>query len=127
MPTLPIKHRAKRKDKSTEWVYGFYAEKAIMRKHFILQEEIQPYSRETILKEIEVLPETVGQLRHINKYGEYYDGDVYYHAGYGMETVSAICEIQFSLAHGTDDDICTIAGNIHDVPDIINKVNELPT
>jgi hypothetical protein len=127
MPTLPIKHRAKRKDKPTEWVYGFYAEKPIMRKCFILKEEIIPYLSETVLTEIEVLPETVGQLRHVNKHGAYYDGDVYYHAGYGMETVSAICELQFALARGDGDDICTIAGNIHDVPDIINKVNELPT
>ncbi len=118
MPTLPIKHRAKRKDKPTEWVYGFYAEKPIMRKHFILQEEIQPYSRETIFHEIEVLPETVGQLRHVNKHGEYFDGDVYYHAGYGMETVSAICELQFALARGDGDDICDKQGNIHDNPEL---------
>lgn len=114
MPKLPIKFRAKRKDKPTEWVYGFYAEKSIMRKHFILQEEMRPYSRETILNEIEVLPETVGQLRYEKSRNAYYDGDVYYHAGYGMETVSDICEIQFALARGNDDDICDIKGNIHD-------------
>ena len=116
--TLPAPYRAKHKH-SREWVYGFYACKTIMGKHFILQEEIQAYSRDTILAEIEVTPETLGQLRHINHHGSYYDGDVYYHAGFGFETVSAICKLQFSLASGTADDIGEIKGNIHDTPDIL--------
>jgi len=117
---LPSPYRAKRKY-SNEWVYGFYACKTIMNKHFILQEEMQPYCRDTILNEIEVLPETVGQLRHVNKHGSYYDGDVYYHAGFGFETVSEICELQFALASGNDYDIGEIKGNVHDNPDIVNN------
>jgi len=111
---VPIKFRAKRKDKPTEWVYGFYAYKPLMKKDFILQEEMQPYSRETTFAEIEVNPETVGQLRYEKSRNAYYDGDVYYHAGYGMETVSDVCELQFALAAGNGEDICDIQGNIHD-------------
>lgn len=54
-----------------------------------------------------------GQLRHTNKHGEYYDGDVYYHAGYGNETVSEFCELQMSIMTGNSDDIERILGNIH--------------
>lgn len=116
---LLIKFRAKRKN-SNEWVYGFYAFKQIIDKHFILREETVPYSRETIFEEIEVDHTTLGQLRYTNQHGEYFDGDVYYHAGYGMEKVSDICELQFALAHGNGDDICDIKGNVFDNPDIMD-------
>ena len=67
----------------------------------------------------EVEPETVGQLRHKNKHGRYFDGDIYYHAGFGLETVSDLCEIQDSLLHGNEEDICEIKGNIHENPELI--------
>ncbi len=115
-----FKFRAQRIN-STEWVHGFYAEKQLMGKHYILQEEVEPYCTQTVLTEIEVNPATLGQLRHVNQHGEYYDGDVYYHAGYGMETVSDICELQFALASGNAEDICHIAGNIYDIPFIFHS------
>jgi len=65
-----------------------------------------------------VKPETVGQLRYSQYDTEYYDGDVYYHAGYGNETVSDVCEIQMALISGTSDDIGHILGNIHDNPEL---------
>lgn len=56
----------------------------------------------------------VCQLRYTSPNGtEYYDGDIYYHAGYGEETVSDICELQAALLHGNTEDICHIIGNIH--------------
>lgn len=116
MSALLVKFRAKSVD-TKRWVYGFYAKKEIMNKHFIIREEIEAYSCITSFEEIEVIPETVGQLRHVNRYGEYFDGDVYYHAGYGMETVSDICEIQFALAAGKASDICDIKGNVFDNPE----------
>jgi len=67
---------------------------------------------------VEVIPETVGQLRHENKYGQYFDGDVYYHAGYGNEVVSDLCELQYALMTGGEDDICEIVGNIYDNPEL---------
>ena len=67
----------------------------------------------------EVIPETVGQLRHENKHGKYFDGDVYYHAGYGNEVVSEYCELQESMFNGTSDDIERIIGNIHDNPELM--------
>lgn len=66
----------------------------------------------------EVIPETVGQLRHKNKYGRYFDGDVYYHAGFGLCEVSDVCELQIALATGNSDDIVEIQGNIHDNPEL---------
>lgn len=66
-------------------------------------------------------PETVGQLRHKNSYGSYFDGDVYYHAGHGYEVVSGLCELHEALLHGNDEDICDIKGNIHDNPELLKQ------
>jgi hypothetical protein len=70
---------------------------------------------------MEVIPETVGQLRHKNSYGSYFDGDIYYHAGHGDEIVSGLCELHEALLHGNDEDICDIKGNIHDNPELLNS------
>ena len=67
----------------------------------------------------EVVAETVGQLRYKNKHGRYFDGDIYYHAGLGLETVSDLCEIQNSLLYGSEEDICEIKGNIHENPELL--------
>ena len=93
-----------------EWVYGYYMFHETKNKHVILTKES---------KFIEVIPETVGQLRHKNKHGRYFDGDIYYHAGFGLETVSDLCEIQDSLLHGNEEDICEIKGNIHENPELL--------
>ena len=69
----------------------------------------------------EVIPETVGQLRHKNSYGSYFDGDIYYHAGHGNEIVSGLCELHEALLHGNDEDICDIKGNIHDNPELLKQ------
>ncbi len=118
---LPTKYRAKRKDKPTEWVFGFYAEKPLMNKHFILQEEIQPYSSETILTEVEIIPQTLGQLRHINKHGEYYDGDLYTRKGMHWLIVSECCDIHQLIINGRTNEIGPIIGNIYDLKLIFNK------
>lgn len=115
---IPIEFRAKRTD-NRQWIHGVYGFKKLMNKHFILVETTEPYSRVTSFDEVEVLPETVGQLRYVKKNTKYFDGDVYYHAGYGMETVSDICEIQFALAAGNADDIGDIAGNLVDNPEFL--------
>jgi hypothetical protein len=122
---LTVKFRAKAKQ-SFAWAYGFYARKDQMKKHFILNEEIQPYSLETHLNEIEVFENTVCQLRHVNKFGEYYDHDVYYHAGYDYEIVSAMCELQQALMNGNGDDICEIVGNVIDEPHIFDRLTKVP-
>lgn len=64
-------------------------------------------------------PKTVGQMRWRNENGKYYDGDVYYHAGYGDEIVSPMCELQIAVMHGNADDIGKIKGNIHDNPELL--------
>jgi len=68
---------------------------------------------------IRVCPETVGQLRHKKGDVKYFDGDIYYHAGYGLETVSDLCELQMALITGNESDIGEIKGNIHDNPEIL--------
>src|ERR1035437_1586354 len=107
---------------SNFWVYGYYAYKETLKEHFILQEEMMPYSLDLFFGEIRVIPETVAQLRHKNSNGEYYDGDVYYHAGFGFETVSGICRLQEALNTGNGDDIGEIKGNIFDTPDILAQL-----
>ena len=67
-----------------------------------------------------VIPETIGQLRHENEHGRYFDGDVYYHAGYGNEVVSGLCQIQLALMSGENDDIGKIIGNIFDNPELMD-------
>ena len=99
-----ILFRAKRVDNCT-WVKGYYMYHSKREKHVILTHGS---------KFIEVIPETVGQLRYTNKHGRYFDGDIYYHAGLGLETVSDLCEIQNSLLYGSEEDICEIKGNVHE-------------
>ena len=69
----------------------------------------------------EVIPETVGQLRYEKDGVEYYDGDVYYHAGHGNEQVSDICNLQFALYVGESQKIEHIIGNIHDNPELLKS------
>lgn len=71
MQLLKIKYRAKTKN-SSRWVYGYYVYKQISDKHFIVMEEVVPYSITTILTETEVLPETVQQLHHKWWRGDHY-------------------------------------------------------
>ena len=109
-----IKFRGKRVDNG-EWVYGslqwfdngeYYIKTTDTNKRFGAS--------------YQVIPETVGQLRHTNKHCEYFDGDVYYHAGYGLETVSEYCELQLAVFSGNNDDIGAIKGNLHDTPELLN-------
>ena len=102
-----ILFRAKRVDNCT-WVEGYYMYNSKREKHVILTHGSK------FIKVIPVIPETVGQLRYTNKHGRYFDGDIYYLAGFGLEIVSDLCEIQHSLLYGREEDICEIKGNIHD-------------
>lgn len=70
--------------------------------------------------EFVIITETVGQLRHTNKHGRYFDGDVYCHAVFGNVTVSDLCKLQLALIHEYPDDIGEIKGNIHDNPELLN-------
>ena len=123
-----IKFRGKRIDNG-EWVFGDLCNNlgtgfSIMPKPFFgtvifTDEEETQFNQEedglAIGGWFSVIPETVGQLQYTNKNGrEYYDGDIYYHAGYGEDIVSELCEIQDALIHGTSDDIEHIIGNIHE-------------
>ena len=66
-------------------------------------------------------PIEVMQLQYTSPKGvEYYDGDIYYHAGYGKETVSPLCELQMALISGNADDIGEVIGNIYSNP--INSI-----
>ena len=58
--------KARRTD-NNEWITGYYAAKPLMGKHFILREEVRPYSRETVLEETEVKPDTIVQLKTIDE------------------------------------------------------------
>lgn len=119
-----IKFRGKRKD-GKGWVYGFYRmqtfynrfggdiTEVVFVKHFIGCLDNLTYF-DGIFEQVEIIPETLGQLRYIKDDVEYYDGDIYYHAGYGDETVSDLCELQMALITGNSEDICHIKGNIHD-------------
>ena len=110
---IEISYRGKRVDNG-EWAEGSYYYASMSKRHFIVREKWAGNA-----EFIRVIPETVGQLRYQNRYGSYFDGDVYYHAGYGLETVSDLCELQDALMHGNSDDICDIKGNIHDNPELI--------
>lgn len=104
-----IKFRGQRFD-TREWVYGDF----VRHEPFTtLKSYIKPSQRYQI-ELIEVIPETVGQLRYTSPEGtEYYDGDIYSHAGYGEETVSDLCGLQLALLEGNNKDIGPIIGNIH--------------
>ncbi len=99
-----ILFRGKRVD-NKEWIYGL-----LLTSHsnsfFIECKDGAFYE--------EVIPETVGQLRYVKGESKYFDGDIYYHAGYGYETVSDLCQLQYSLIIGESEDIGEITGNIHD-------------
>lgn len=107
-----ILFRGKRSDNG-QWIEGFLIKTEeglyyIFNYHFIPTKSIPSN------KFIEVIPETVGQLRYVKGEARYFDGDIYYHAGYGYETVSDLCELQYSLIIGYSEDIGEIKGNIHD-------------
>lgn len=64
---------------------------------------------------------TVGQLRYENEHGKYFDGDVYYVAGYGNDFVSDFCLIHACVIHGENNNIGRIIGNIFDNPELLNE------
>lgn len=112
MSNRTIKFRGMRKD-NNEWVYGDLVHRALTAFHYVSEIGIKPID----CYPIEVIPETVGQLRYTSPKGvEYYDGDVYYHAGHGNETVSDLCELQMALMTGNTEDIGDIKYNIHQHP-----------
>lgn len=116
-----IKFKGQRVD-TKEWVHGYYIKSLdssnlrctppyIIKDYIITEFTPQSFIHDEVF---EVIPETVGQLRYTSPDGtEYYDGDIYKHAGYGEETVSDLCELQLALIHGNNDDIGPIIGNIH--------------
>lgn len=97
-----------------EWVYG-----DLVHSHKTPVALIIPLDCDWITDYVVVIPDTVGQLRYENNHGKYFDGDVYYHAGYGREEVSELCELQNALMYGTSEDIGEILGSIHDNPELI--------
>jgi len=102
-----IKFRGKRTD-TEEWVYGYYYKND--------EDDLHRITKSTIIMQYGyiVIPETVGQLRYTSPKGvEYYDGDIYYHAGHGEEVVSDMCELQMSIMTGNSYDIGEIISNIH--------------
>jgi hypothetical protein len=115
---------------SGNWLYGsivnldgvcYIVTKDSHFEHEILNEDF--WSNHSLADDVicdvdKVTHETVGQLRYENKHGKYFDGDVYYHAGYGTEIVSEFCELQDSLRNGTSDDIGEIKGNVCDNPEM---------
>lgn len=109
-----IKFRGQEID-TKEWIYGYYT--VIGMTHYIskqIEEDPKYY-------DVNVISETVGQLQYTSPKGvEYYDGDIYYHAGYGKETVSNLCELQMALISGNADDIGEVIGNIYSNP--INSI-----
>ncbi|MEA5111697.1 hypothetical protein SDC9_17665 [bioreactor metagenome] len=117
-----ILFRAKRKNGNGEWLYG-----DLLHDYWVQGDTFMPCAirykiRSSYSFPIEVIPETVGQLQYTDQRGTmYFDGDVYYHAGYGNETVSPMCELQIAVMHGNADDIGNIIGNIHDNPELTNN------
>lgn len=108
-----ILFRGKRVDNG-EWIEGYYFVDLENKLPYIMLKDRIHSEKDWMLKSAQVKPETVGQLRHRNAHGKYFDGDIYYCAGYGEDIVSDCCEITFRLAHGDVDDIGEIIGNIHD-------------
>jgi len=98
------------------WIYGSYVK--IGDNHMIVDQSNQVLIG---MCYVGCIPETIGQLRHENEHGKYFDGDVYYHAGYGNEVVSGLCQIQLALMSGHDDDIGKIIGNVFENENLITK------
>ncbi len=115
--TRTIKFRGMRID-NNEWVYGNLLLSEPLAGGRIQNAEIhRPFAFDVSTTVFEVIPETVGQLRYTSPKGvEYYDDDVYYHAGHGDETVSDLCELQMALMTGNTEDIGDIKYNIHQHP-----------
>lgn len=104
MSNREILFRGKRVD-TNEWVEGFYLEQ--MGAPFIGQDNQEGFDS------FQVIHATVGQLRYTKGDQRYFDGDVYYQAGYGKEIVSELCELQCALLDGNESDIEGVIGNIH--------------
>lgn len=113
-----ILFRGKRVDNG-RWIEGDLMHEAFDRTSFIIDVAIRQKVNGHYCWPVEVLPETVGQLRYKNQNGNYFDDDVYYHAGYGFCRVSDICELQLAMLSGEIDDIGEIKGNIHDNPELL--------
>ena len=107
-----IKFRGKRVD-NKEWVYGYLWIAMGNTTTYVIRDG------NGNMADYEVIPETVGQLRYGNTHGEYYDGDIYYCAGYGIDVVSEHCEITDRIMHGDTEDIGEKIGNIHDNPELL--------
>ena len=76
-----IKFRAKRIDNG-DWVYGYYVYFELLDKHIIIADKIKKFvngnqSVSDELEEIEVLPETIGQMWEYSKI-KFYGGDLFY-------------------------------------------------
>lgn len=104
-----IKFRAKRVDNG-EWVFGDLNQRPIHYPRQIIENGVILYS---------VVPETVGQLRYKKNGIEYYDGDIFYCAGYGLDVVSDLCQIHDRVSSGDSGDIEEVMGNIHDTPELL--------
>lgn len=59
MIVLSIPKIRARRVNSTDVVTGYYAYKPLMKKHYILREEVVPYCLYTVFDEVEIVPETV--------------------------------------------------------------------
>lgn len=97
-----------------KWIYGDLVQYGVYKSiRLDIGNELPKYTERI------VNPKSVGQLRYKNKYGEYYDGDIYYHAGYGLIEVSDLCELQEALLSGNSDDIGEIKGNVHENKELL--------
>ena len=116
MKKLETLFRGKRVD-TGEWTYGNYVEK--ISPHFKEPVFWAAFIQDKAISMYKVVPETVGQLRYENQHGQYFDGDIYYCAGYGFDVVTPYCEITDKVRHGEIDDIGKVSGNIHDNPELL--------
>lgn len=64
MNTLIPQIRARRVN-SSEVVTGYYAYKPLLGKHFIVREEVMPYSTTTVFDEVEIVPETIEVIHNL--------------------------------------------------------------
>ena len=64
MNTLIPQIRAQRVN-SSEIVSGYYAYKPLLGKHFIVREEVMPYSTTTVFDEVEIVPETIEVIHNL--------------------------------------------------------------
>lgn len=105
--------------KDNKWYIGYYG-KTMRNNIDIVYIDTIPEIKSwgSTQEHIIVIPETIGQLRYENKHGKYFDGDIYYCSGCGLDVVSEFCEITDRLMHGDTDDIGEIIGNIYDNPEI---------